>query len=324
MSAISSNTIAGGPEARTCGDVLEPARYAAVEILVLPDPAIRPGPCPRAGASNVGCGSMVNADLDMLLQAAMGVRPTVLRAPTDPDERTRYRWAVGHHAAFAVWQCLREALDLVAVDSSHPAPLLRRAARLYDVYSVLFLYTGSCSAKRYAATVRGDMLARHPAFSGEWARDFEAIPALTKRVCARYPGHISAPLVHAARLNHRVHMAVAKKLVPDGASLFRQAGRQRGIAPTPAERDLYDEHFAVHRNAVCFEFFKAQFVRRLAQVVCDIAVHGLTDTDGGMAGYADDIQPHEHKAVDLLSGLAEEIAIRAADISPRPCKRRHA
>ncbi|OEV32236.1 hypothetical protein AN219_00050, partial [Streptomyces nanshensis] len=71
-----------------------------------------------------------------------------------PDDRIRYRWLVGHQLAFVMWRLLRQTLEDARCVPD--ADMLDRAARLYDIYTLLLLYTGSCSAERYAATVRAD------------------------------------------------------------------------------------------------------------------------------------------------------------------------
>ncbi|MFI7235761.1 hypothetical protein [Streptomyces cyaneofuscatus] len=295
-----------------CHVLAPPAVFATVEPLFLPEPGTRPPACPHAEGR---CHQQLDADLDLLRQAATGMHPRALRAPEDTRRRTRYRWVVGHHAAFAVWQCLRRSLEEAEDGPGPPEPAIHTAARLYDVYSVLFLYTGGCPPRRYAETVRADMTARHPAFSGEWARDYQAIPELTKRVRALHPETTTAPLTEAARLNHRVHMAVARKLVPDGASLLQEAGRRPGKAPSEAERELYDDYFAVHREVVCESAFAAQLVRRLAQVLCDVCVYGLTEADSPPAGFGPphtgSVEAFEYKAGALLRALAENLAATA-------------
>ncbi|MFJ9892276.1 hypothetical protein ACIQPR_02980 [Streptomyces sp. NPDC091280] len=297
-----------------CPTATGPTPRGLVEPLALPEPGTRPDPCPGGGRQRPPrCGQFLETDLGLIRAAAGGARPVALLAPEDPRRRARYRWAVGHHAAFAVWQQLRHALESTLTGPEPPTAAIRAAAGLYDLYSVLFLYAGSCSAQQYAATVRPDMTDHHPAFSGEWAPDHEAIPSLLKRVRAALPDTAALPLTGAVRLNHRIHMSVARKLVPDGASLLQQAGRPPGRGPSPAERDLYDAYFAVRRQRVCTSAFASQLVRRLAQVLCDIAVHGLPGSPA-RPGHAEDIEALRLRAPELLRRLAEDTA---AGLPPR-------
>ncbi|MFC8393643.1 hypothetical protein [Streptomyces sp. NPDC057238] len=79
-------------------------------------------------------------------------------------------------------------------------------------------------------------------------------------------------------------MAVAARLVPDGSSLLQGSGRKPGRQPTEAEHRLYDEFFAVRRGRVCRSLFTAQFLRRLAQVMCDVGEYGFDGPDSNSHG----------------------------------------
>ncbi|MFI6085463.1 hypothetical protein ACIBBB_31635 [Streptomyces sp. NPDC051217] len=171
---------------------------------------------------------------------------------------------------------------------------------------MLFLYTGSCSPELYAAVVRPRISAAHPAFSGAWARDYAAVPAALRVVRGRHPASLLAPLTSAARDNQRVHMAVAGKLVPNGASLLQQAGRHPADIISAAEHDLYDAYFGVHRRLVCSLGYEAQLVRRLAQCASDITVHGLGPNPDGCP------ERFTHDALPLLTAPAEYLAAQQA------------
>ncbi|MFI7301163.1 hypothetical protein [Streptomyces sp. NPDC050121] len=243
-----------------------------VEPLLMPEPGQPAHLCASA------CGQPVEEDVRRFRLAAAGVSYS-FRAPADADHLIRYRWIVGHQAAFVVWRLLAHQLKRVV---SRPGPAkdaVAAAARLYDVYSLLFLYTASCSAQRYAATVRADMAANHPAFSGEWAPDHHLIPALTRQARAIRPQELVSALDLAARFNQRVHWAIAEKLVPDGVSLLQETGRGPGKAPGPEEAEIYDAFFGVQRYPVCERALSAQAARRAAQVMCDIAQRGLHGPD---------------------------------------------
>ncbi|MGW7514383.1 class I SAM-dependent methyltransferase [Streptomyces sp. NPDC054796] len=289
----------------TCHRLPPADRSASVAPLLLDMPGAPSAACTGSPARHR---DTAEADLALLLRAAEGKRPDRLLAPEDPDARARYRWTVGHHAAFAVWQMHARVLEAVAEASEPSEHTVRLAAHLYDVYSVLFLYTGSCSAERYAATVRADMTACHVAFSGEWARDHLPIPPLLRRIRDRHPASLVGEVAEAAKHNHRVHMAVAKKLVPDGASLLQEAGRRSGGAPSEDELALYDTYFRVRRTPVCRGFFTAQLTRLLAQCLCDIAVHGLNDADAAPARLGvqqnASIERLECEAIGILTRLA--------------------
>lgn len=189
------------------------------------------------------------------------------------------------------------------------------AALGHDVYSVLFLYTASCTGPEYRASVRQDMMACHPAFSGEWARDHEGIPGLLRDVRAAHPDVVTAPLSRAARLNRRIHTAVAEHLVPQGASLLQNSGRRPGTGPTSAERALYDTFFQVLRAPVCHHLFRAQLLRRLAQVVRDLSEQGLHPLSAGPPSLAG---PHREDAERLCRDAAVVLADFARSLRPQP------
>ncbi|WP_416968174.1 hypothetical protein [Streptomyces sp. 4F14] len=265
-----------------CRHVEEPWQEPEPAVVVLPLPGTPAAVCDT-------CPQPLASDLLLVRRAVSGLPPLTLLAPRDLDELARYRWLVGHRAAFAVWHLQTHALRSLA-DSSAPSPLaVEHTAFLYDVYCALLRHTGSCSARRYAATVRADMTACHPAFSGEWARDHAPVPELLRAVRARHPAPAVAPLTRAARRSHRVHMEVAERLVPGGRSLLQESGRCPGGTATPVELGLHDAFFGVVRHPVCERFFAAQLLRLVTRILCDPLPGGDPD------------------AVRLLSRLAESL-----------------
>src|SRR5262245_19415036 len=127
----------------------------AVSWLVLPLPEEDFSPCHDLGV----CHQPIGVDLQLLANATAGTSPEGLRPPAEPDEHTRYCWIVGHQAAFCVWRLLAQRLHAIASDPAPSPPAVHATARLYDAYTLLFFYTGHCSAERYGATVRADMMA---------------------------------------------------------------------------------------------------------------------------------------------------------------------
>lgn len=200
-----------------------------------------------------------------------------LAAPADPDARLWYRLRTGQQAAFPVWQRLAAALQHVVTD---PTPeTAARAIQLLDAYSVLFMYIGSCTAERYEATIRTELRAVSPSFSAEWCADYPEVSAALHRL--HRIGRTTAvnDVLRAYQINQQVHFAVAQRLVPDGVSLLQQAGRLPGRGASPAEQALCDRFFWVDRVAVCHRTWLAQTVRRLTQIVCDLACYGLRPPD---------------------------------------------
>ncbi|SDD12567.1 hypothetical protein [Actinokineospora iranica] len=291
----------------TCLRVPDPGPVGTVEPLVLPE-----APPPDAGERPHRCPQPIAADLALLRLAAEGGRPRLLTPPEDERERIRYRWWVGHHAAFALWQTLTATLDRILREPRPSPRTVDAATRMLDCYSVLFLYSGSCSAEQYAATLRRDMHAYDPAFSGTWARDYERIPELLLRVKHRHPRSLVGPLNRASRANKLAHVAIAKKLVPNGASLLREAGRCPHAGAMGNTQDRYDAFFRVRRERVCERVVAAQLVRRLAQVLRDLADEPDLLARGGSAR-----DPQWARAVRGVADDGPAILTRFADILAR-------
>ncbi|MFA7762580.1 hypothetical protein ACGFNX_07465 [Streptomyces sp. NPDC048723] len=232
----------------------------ALETLVLPDPAARlrgGGPGPDApdfadGSAVVPAGS--------------------------PEELFWFRWITGHQAVFALWQLLDDELELVLADTVEGAAV--RATALMDAYSALLVYTGSPSRQLYNSLIRPAMMLQHRMFSGRWASDYVSIPPKLRALRARFrrgtptPTAIAA-LNRAGKVNHRVHMAIAAKLVPDGDSLLRAGDAVAYGAPTEETARLYDSFFATHRALTPRSEVIAQLLRRLHVIMLDLRSNGL-------------------------------------------------
>ncbi|MGW6510966.1 hypothetical protein ACWGCP_26100, partial [Streptomyces niveus] len=181
------------------------AAAVAAPALVLPMPGV---PLP-ADCGEKDCQERLREGLGALREVLAGHPPATLLPPADEVSRVQHRWLVGHHAAFAVWQSLADVLHVLAAATEAATDRLAvRAAALYDAYSVLFLYAGSCTPELYAAVLRPHMTATHPAFSGEWARDHAPVPAALRAARDRHPPPRIAPRTRAAQDNRRVHKAV--------------------------------------------------------------------------------------------------------------------
>jgi L-tyrosine peroxygenase len=225
------------------------------------------------------------------------------RAPDDSDDLARYRWWLGHQLTFCVWRLLSERLAAVATDQRRCPETIADSIAMYDVYSVLLLYAGSCSPAVYRRTIRPDMADADAAFSGRWARDYEDIPVLLRAIRRTRPTALVDGLLAAARTNQVVHMAVGKRLVPQGSSLLRQSNRNNDQPVTDRERNLFDTFFLVKRASMARSTFSAQ-LRALAGLVAgDIAQRPLLDPAviwDVPAGHADLIVRFQRDASTLL------------------------
>lgn len=213
-----------------------------------------------------------------------GVVPTkavgLPQAPEEADDLARYRWWVGHQLAFCVWRMLSESLTSITRAERLPSSLVDAATVLYDAYSVLLLYTGSCSPEVYASTLRPAMAAAHPAFSGRWARDYEAIPPLMRVVRRTRPSAAVDRLIAAAHVSQFVHRAVGKRLIPNSPSLLRLHGHEPEQPVSDAERDLFDAFFLVTRNDMTRQAFDAGRNMLTVAVTTDLTERPLNEAAG--------------------------------------------
>ncbi|MDR6593482.1 L-tyrosine 3-hydroxylase [Saccharothrix longispora] len=188
--------------------------------------------------------------------------PPPVGVEADPDALGWYRWMLGHHVAVCVWRLLCDHLPEAPANPAAGEVV----ADLYDAYSALLLYSGSCSPQTYATVIRARMKARHPAFSGTWARDYEQVSELL----GRFRPFAGERVKRALKTNRLVHMTVAKRLVPQGKSLLRESG----MDPTrtvDTDRDRFDEFFGVDRAEVCRDEFADQLADRVRLVLDDLA-----------------------------------------------------
>ncbi|MFD4644398.1 L-tyrosine 3-hydroxylase [Lentzea sp. NPDC058436] len=201
----------------------------------------------------------------------------VIRTPDDAVERAVHRWFLGHHGAFLVWRFLSDSLDRLIREPD--SQLVRLTALGYDAYSVMLAYSGSCSREVYEDVIRPMMVTFDPAFSGRWARDYEPLPALLRRARTALGPVAAEPISVASKANLMAHMEVMRRLVPDGPSLLREAGRVREET-TDAERDRFDEFFLVSRENVCVSRYHAHRTAVLSAIGHDLAKHPLSPACG--------------------------------------------
>jgi hypothetical protein len=238
-----------------------------IAVLRLPPPGARLTPC-------AGCPE--DERLTRLLQEwSSGPRRDRAPAGSEPSDAVlRHRWWLGHQLSFLTWRALAEILGEMLGSTACGEEHFRRAAALYDAYSVLLIYSGGCSAQQYDAVLRPAMRAADPAFSGTWAADHAPLARLLDEVKARYPEAATGRLDRAVRTNRRVHVSVARRLVPGGGSLLSEAGP---AAQEPAERQhaLFDAFFRTERGAVCRSGLLTQYADRALDAVADLSGRGL-------------------------------------------------
>lgn len=244
-----------------------PARFAntqlPVQLLVLPMPG-KPYACPRPHAAQEAW------------RWPVAIRE-VPSPPTEERERSWYRWLLGHQASFCVWRLMCDELSALSPEreDADGAAAMDRVAELYDGYSALLLYSGSCTPEIYHSVVRHNMVSVHLAFSGTWARDYER----TLTLLSEHAEQRSPALMAALKTNRLTHMAVAKRLVPSGNSLLREAGAAHAPV-TETDRQRLDAFFGTARGAVCREDLTAGLRRRVAAILRDVEQYPLNVTYG--------------------------------------------
>ena len=232
--------------------------------------------------------------------------PPIPLSQQDWDTAAEYRWFIGHYATICLWHLLLETLNGLA-DEPAPAPgLVDRAATMYDAYSILLLYCGSCTPGVYAKSVRPRMIAADPAFSGRWARDYEPIPPMLRSVRRIHRPDLLAPLQQAVKTNLMVHMAVARHLVPGGESLLRESGHDPSASPTTIQQDIFDKFFHIERVSLCRRELDTQFTNALEQIHRDLMSRPLEipcSWPGLPTSQADTITRFHRDSTTLLSSL---------------------
>ncbi|MTD55220.1 L-tyrosine 3-hydroxylase [Amycolatopsis pithecellobii] len=189
------------------------------------------------------------------------------------QSRAWFRWLLGHHLSVGVWRLQIEQLTTALdprIDPEDAAKAQYAAAALYDIYSALLLYSGSCTQAVYADVIRARLKARHPAFSGTWARDYEHVLGLSRQLTGP-----TTTFKRAVRFDRHVHMAVGRRLVPAGKSLLRETGGDPR-ATTEEDRDRFDEFFLISREPVCDNTFTQQLTDRIQLALDDIATVPVT------------------------------------------------
>ena len=173
-----------------------------------------------------------------------------------------------------MWRRLAETLGALTRGSSD-AESARTAATLYDAYSVLLLYCGSCPPQIYADAIRPQMMRADPAFSGRWSRDFQPIEPMMQALRTIDAAPSLDELFTAAEENDRIHRSVAIRLVPGGRSLLGSSGREEDAPPTEDERDTYDAFFGVGHERLSLEESITALRQRLSAVRSDLIANPL-------------------------------------------------
>ena len=194
----------------------------------------------------------------------------------DPLQLYWFRWITGHQTMFMLWHILTKELahmESTGVDAER----LALTTKILNACGVLYEYSGSCSVKYYHQYVRPLMTLTHRAFSGYWALDYSDIPRLTRCVLLRTG--LSANVEKKQKAfkqsylrGQKIHINVAKKLVPENVSLLKLA-KNNGMAieqVQPHHYKIYDAFFLVNRTNMSPLQFQQSLYRRLDAIVDDL------------------------------------------------------
>ncbi|GLW30804.1 hypothetical protein [Actinoplanes regularis] len=205
--------------------------------------------------------------------------------PDSIDQLLWFRWIIGNQAASALWQVLDDELGLVLSEELPTAA--RNAAALLDGYSALLIYAGVPTREAYARLIRPAMAMQHRSFSGRWAVDYVPVMAKLHALRGAYRGRTApadvARVIEASRVNQRVHVAVAAKLVPSDDSLLRA---NDGLALGKTTREnvaLYDAFYSTAREVTSRQRVVEQLLLRVRAIRRDLRVNGLYPTGSDSA-----------------------------------------
>jgi hypothetical protein len=235
-----------------------------------------------------------------------------VEAPADPlpdsvDQLLWFRWIIGNQASSALWQLLDDELDLVLSEELPSAA--RNAAALLDGYSALLIYAGVPTQAAYHRLIRPAMARQHRSFSGRWAVDYVPVMAKLHALRGMYRGRAASAaisaLIEASRVNHRVHVAVAAKLVPSDDSLLRaNDGLALGRA-TEENVALYDAFYCTTRAVISRERVVEQLLIRIRAINRDLRTNGL---------YPDGSASQDERPKHLWDSKVAEVEDRVAQL----------
>ena len=215
---------------------------------------------------------------------AGGLRPEPLTSPGmdasfDPSATYWFRWITGHQVMLVLWQILNR--DLHARETFDAETLLLYTDIL-NACTLTFEYTASCSEAYYQKHIRPTMILAHRAFSGRWVADYVGLPKAVNRAAKNTLFPRAGQQMREAYLqSQKMHVRVAQKLVPEGASLLKCA-KSDGIASVeevkPHHQEIFDHFFLIGRGSVSASELHHSLRRRLAAIATDLEANPLADS----------------------------------------------
>ena len=205
----------------------------------------------------------------------------------DPSQRYWFRWITGHQIMLTYWHLLGKLFE------NQPSSISKRqlelGTQIFKSCSVIFEYTGSCPKDFYHTHIRSFMALFHRGFSGLWASDYKLIPQIIKKVATSdFQGAQKIKqksFMKAYQINLKSHIVVAKKLVPEGASLLKKAKKEGVKLHTVKEEHamLYDFFFLINRQPTSRKSLIYSLEKRTYTVIDDIKSHPLPNSSNAIA-----------------------------------------
>jgi len=227
-----------------------------------------------------------------------------------------FRWVTGHQVVFIFWHVLAKELAYMEATGLDGARL-DCCSRILQGGALIFEYTGSCSREYYHNYVRPFMTLAHKGFSGHWALDYRGLPQLIKRMTRAACPALLIDQQQAVRcayqLHQRSHYSVAKRLVPEGASLLKNAKRE-GVALEEVQQHhymMYDFFFLVHRTTVSRKQLERSLRRRINAIQMDLHSHPLPELPFITDNHLDILQ----RAAEAVSEILQMRPSRSAEPS---------
>ncbi|ESQ13410.1 MAG: hypothetical protein N838_30010 [Thiohalocapsa sp. PB-PSB1] len=187
-----------------------------------------------------------------------------------------FRWITGHQVMLLLWQVLNR--DLRAKHSFDQA-ILMHYTQVWNLCTLIYEYTGSCTLDYYGNHIRPVMMRVHQGFTGRWASDYVGLPKAVNRAARQGECNAAAQRMRDAYLqSQKAHLAIADRLVPEGASLLKSAKADgiEAVAKVCAHHQaIFDHFFLISRGAVSATELFESLQRRLAAIDADLRANPL-------------------------------------------------
>lgn len=201
-------------------------------------------------------------------------REPAIDEPPNASDKYWFRWVTGHQTMLVLWHLI--TVNLSKVIDEPNLHYLKRCTDLFKGCSIIFEYTGAVDKDFYHQYIRKFMALSHKGFTGLWAADYKYLPDLTRRALA-----LSDPLLKhelsnfkdAYRISQKTHFKVAQQLVPEGASLLKDAKKEGHsfMKHSAYHSMLFDNFFLVHRRSITKKQLAHNLEKRLIAIAQDLA-----------------------------------------------------